>query len=165
MEETPPPAAEAPAPAPAQSWVQTERGPVPTPAMMRAIQADVAARNAKAAWNDDPANRPTRNPPKRRGADNPLKKKRGRDDREVEELEAKLREMKALRERVVEHIALCKQHGYCGYARDGDEDPPSDAPQSPPAPDAPQPPPREPLPPSPPNAPRVGNQFKADMPD
>ena len=78
MEETPPPAAEAPAPAPAQSGGQTERGPVPTPAMMRAIQADVAARNAKAAWNDDPANRPTRNPPKRRGADNPLKKKRAK---------------------------------------------------------------------------------------
>jgi hypothetical protein len=163
MEEPPLSEAPAPAPAPAQSWVQTERGPVPTPAMMRAIQADVAARNAEAAWNDDPANRPTRNPPKRRGADNPLKK-RGRDDREVEELDAKLRDMKALRERVVEHIALCKQHGYCGYARDG-EDPPSDAPQSLPAPDAPQPPPREPLPPSPPNAPRVGDQFQADMPD
>ena len=85
---------------------------------------------------------------------NPLKK-RGRDEREVEELEAKLREMKALRERVVEHIAVCKKYGYCGYAK---EDPD-------PTPDAPQPaPPSEPMPPPPPSS-RVGAQFQADIPD
>ena len=43
MEETPP--AEAPAPAPPpQSWTMTEHGPVPTPQMVRAIQADVRRR-------------------------------------------------------------------------------------------------------------------------
>ena len=115
MEETPP--AEAPAPAPApppQSWTMTEHGPVPTPQMVRAIQADVRRQRAQAAWEDDPANRPA--PGKRRRDGNPLKK-RGRDEREVEELEAKLREMKALRERVVEHIAVCKKYGYCATRR------------------------------------------------
>ena len=63
MEETPP--AEAPAPAPApQSWTMTENGPVPTPQMVRAIQADVRRQRAQAAWEDDPANRPA--PGKRR---------------------------------------------------------------------------------------------------
>ena len=159
MEETPP--AEAPAPAPPpQSWTMTENGPVPTPQMVRAIQADVIRQRQQAAWEDDPANRPA--PGKRRRDGNPLKK-RGRDDREVEELEAKLREMKALRERVVEHIAVCKKYGYCGYAKE-DPDPTPDAPQ----PDMPQPPPppqapatREPPPPSS----RVGDQFQADIPD
>ena len=50
MEETPP--AEAPAPAPApppQSWTMTEHGPVPTPQMVRAIQADVRRQRAEAA--------------------------------------------------------------------------------------------------------------------
>ena len=70
----------------------TEHGPVPTPAMVRAIQADVRRQRAEAAWEDDPKNRPA--PGKRRRDGNPLKK-RGRDEREVEELEAKLREMKA----------------------------------------------------------------------
>ena len=52
MEETPP--AEAPAPAPPpQSWTMTEHGPVPTPAMVRAIQADVRRRRAQAAWEMD----------------------------------------------------------------------------------------------------------------
>ena len=116
------------------------------------------------SWEDDPANRPA--PGKRRRDGNPLKK-RGRDEREVEELEAKLREMKALRERVVEHIAVCKKYGYCGYAKE-DPDPTPDAPQ----PDMPQPPPppqapgpREPLPPSPTHSSRVGAQFQADIPD
>ena len=132
MEETPP--AEAPAPAPPpQSWTMTEHGPVPTPQMVRAIQADVRPQRAQAAWEDDPANRPA--PGKRRRDGNPLKK-RGRDEREVEELEAKLREMKALRERVVEHIAVCKKYGYCGYAKE-DDDPAPDTPQ----PDMPPPPP------------------------
>ena len=154
MEETPP--AEAPAPAPApQSWTMTENGPVPTPQMVRAIQADVRRQRAQAAWEDDPANRPA--PGKRRRDGNPLKK-RGRDEREVEELEAKLREMKALRERVVEHIAVCKKYGYCGYAKEDDE-PAADTPQPPPPPQAPAP--REPLPPSS----RVGAQFQADIPD
>ena len=154
MEETPP--AEAPAPAPApQSWTMTENGPVPTPQMVRAIQADVRRQRAQAAWEDDPANRPA--PGKRRRDGNPLKK-RGRDEREVEELEAKLREMKALRERVVEHIAVCKKYGYCGYAKE-DPDPTPDAPQPPPPPQAPAP--REPLPPSS----RVGAQYQADIPD
>ena len=115
MEETPP--AEAPAPAPApppQSWTMTENGPVPTPQMVRAIQADVRRQRAQAAWEDDPANRPA--PGKRRRDGNPLKK-RGRDEREVEELEAKLREMKALRERVVEHIAVCKSAAIVGMRR------------------------------------------------
>ena len=152
MEETPP--AEAPAPAPPpQSWTMTEHGPVPTPQMVRAIQADVRRQRAQAAWEDDPANRPA--PGKRRRDGNPLKK-RGRDDREVEELEAKLREMKALRERVVEHIAVCKKYGYCGYAKE-DDDPAPDTPQPPP-------PPQEPLPPAPPQS-RVGAQFQADIPD
>ena len=109
----------------------------------------------QAAWEDDPANRPA--PGKRRRDGNPLKK-RGRDEREVEELEAKLREMKALRERVVEHIAVCKKYGYCGYAKEDDE-PAADTPQPPPPPQAPAP--REPLPPSS----RVGAQFQADIPD
>ena len=114
MEETPP-AAPTPAPAPApQSWTMTENGPVPTPAMVRAIQADVRRQRAQAAWEDDPKNRPA--PGKRRRDGSPLKK-RGRDDREVEELEAKLREMKVLRERVVEHIAVCKKYGYCATRR------------------------------------------------
>ena len=164
MEETPP-AAPSPAPAPApppQSWTMTENGPVPTPQMVRAIQADVRRQRAQAAWEDDPANRPA--PGKRRRDGNPLKK-RGRDEREVEELEAKLREMKALRERVVEHIAVCKKYGYCGYAKEDDE----------PAADTPQAPPSEPMPPPPPQAPatreppppssRVGDQFQADIPD
>ena len=157
MEETPP-AAPSPAPAPApppQSWTMTENGPVPTPQMVRAIQADVRRQRAEAAWEDDPANRPA--PGKRRRDGNPLKK-RGRDEREVEELEAKLREMKALRERVVEHIAVCKKYGYCGYAKE-DPDPTPDAPQPPPPPQAPAP--REPLPP----ASRVGAQYQADIPD
>ena len=91
---------------------------MPTPQMVRAIQADVRRQRAQAAWEDDPANRPA--PGKRRRDGNPLKK-RGRDEREVEELEAKLREMKALRERVVEHIAVCKKYGYCGYAKEDDD--------------------------------------------
>ena len=70
----------------------------------------------------------------------------------------KLREMKALRERVVEHIAVCKKYGYCGYAKE-DPDPTPDAPQPPPPPQAPAP--REPLPPSS----RVGDEFQADIPD
>ena len=155
MEETPP--AEAPAPAPApppQSWTMTEHGPVPTPQMVRAIQADVRRQRAQAAWEDDPANRPA--PGKRRRDGNPLKK-RGRDEREVEELEAKLREMKALRERVVEHIAVCKKYGYCGYAKE-DDDPSPDTPQPPP-------PPQQPLPPSPTHSSRVGAQYQADIPD
>ena len=155
MEETPP--AEAPAPAPApppQSWTMTENGPVPTPQMVRAIQADVRRQRAQAAWEDDPANRPA--PGKRRRDGNPLKK-RGRDEREVEELEAKLREMKALRERVVEHIAVCKKYGYCGYAKE-DDDPSPDTPQPPP-------PPQQPLPPSPTHSSRVGAQYQADIPD
>ena len=152
MEETPP--AEAPAPAAPQSWTMTEHGPVPTPQMVRAIQEDVRRQRAQAAWEDDPANRPA--PGKRRRDGNPLKK-RGRDEREVEELEAKLREMKALRERVVEHIAVCKKYGYCGYAKE-DPDPTPDAPQPPPPPQAPAP--REPLPPSS----RVGAQYQADIP-
>ena len=152
MEETPP--AEAPAPAPPpQSWTMTENGPVPTPQMVRAIQADVRRQRAQAAWEHDPANRPA--PGKRRRDGNPLKK-RGRDEREVEELEAKLREMKALRERVVEHIAVCKKYGYCGYAKE-DPDPTPDAPQPPP-------PPQQPLPPSPTHSSRVGAQFQADIP-
>ena len=159
MEETPPAEAPAPAPAAPQSWTMTEHGPVPTPQMVRAIQADVRRQRAEAAWEDDPANRPA--PGKRRRDGNPLKK-RGRDEREVEELEAKLREMKALRERVVEHIAVCKKYGYCGYAKEDDE-PAADTPQ----PDMPQPPPppqapetREPPQPSS----RVGAQFQADIP-
>ena len=161
MEETPPAEAPAPAPAAPQSWTMTEHGPVPTPQMVRAIQADVRRQRAQAAWEDDPANRPA--PGKRRRDGNPLKK-RGRDEREVEELEAKLREMKALRERVVEHIAVCKKYGYCGYAKEDDE----------PAADTPQAPPSEPMPPPPPQAPatreppppssRVGAQFQADIP-
>ena len=152
MEETPPAEAPAPAPAAPQSWTMTEHGPVPTPQMVRAIQADVRRQRAQAAWEDDPANRPA--PGKRRRDGNPLKK-RGRDEREVEELEAKLREMKALRERVVEHIAVCKKYGYCGYAKEDDE----------PAADTPQPaPPSEPMPPPPPSS-RVGDQFQADIPD
>ena len=159
MEETPPAEAPAPAPAAPQSWTMTEHGPVPTPQMVRAIQADVRRQRAEAAWEDDPANRPA--PGKRRRDGNPLKK-RGRDEREVEELQAKLREMKALRERVVEHIAVCKKYGYCGYAKE-DDDPSPDTPQ----PDMPQPPPppqapetREPPQPSS----RVGAQFQADIP-
>ena len=164
MEETPPAPAPAPAPAPPpQSWTMTENGPVPTPQMVRAIQADVRRQRAQAAWEDDPANRPA--PGKRRRDGNPLKK-RGRDEREVEELEAKLREMKALRERVVEHIAVCKKYGYCGYAKEDDEPaadtPQPDMPQPPPPPQAPAP--REPLPPSPTHSSRVGAQFQADIP-
>ena len=41
------------------------------------------------------------------------------------ELEAKLREMKA--GEVVEHIAVCKRRGYCGYAKE-DDDPSPDTP-------------------------------------
>ena len=130
----------------------TENGPVPTPQMVRAIQADVRRQRAQAAWEDDPANRPA--PGKRRRDGNPLKK-RGRDEREVEELEAKLREMKALRERVVEHIAVCKKYGYCGYAKE-DDDPSPDTPQ----PDMPQPPPPPQAPPAPSS--RVGEQHNLD---